>query len=148
MKMKMLVTAAVALALLATMGIFAVADTVTHSGTSPVSGTVTARATVNPMIALTITTPDVGQAVEFGAVNPETAHSDTVNLEVRSNRNFDLTRSITGDVALMGFSTSLGAQMNQVRGVRPFSDTYSINVPYTTLPGSYAASVTYTVTQQ
>jgi len=148
MKTKIIATGAVALALLATMGIFAVADTVTTSGAPSASGTVTARATVNPMIELTITTPNPGQAVEFGAVNPETSHSASVDIRVKSNRTFNLTQVTTGDVAEMGFSTSLLAQMNQARGVHNFSDTYSINVPYTTLPGNYAASVTYTVTQQ
>jgi len=147
MKMKMIATGAVALALLAAMGIFAVADTVTYSGNPSASGTVTARATVNPMIKLTITTPDAGQAVEFGAVDPETLHTDTVDLEVRSNRIFNLTRAISGDVALMGFSTSLSNQTGVAKGVHPFTDTYSINVPITTDPGNYSASVVYTVTQ-
>lgn len=143
----MIATGTVALALLATMGIFAVADTVIHSGTSSVSGTVTARAVVNPMIRLTITTPHAGQTVNFGTVNPETTHTNTVTVGVRSNRNFNLTKGITGQVAEMGLSTSLLDQTNRPRGVENFSDIYTINVPFTTLPGTYTASVTYTATQ-
>jgi len=138
MKMKMLVTAAVALALLATMGIFAVANPPLQA-----TGMVTARATVNPMIVLT-----VPATVDFGAVNPAVVTTRAVGLEVRSNRNFNLDRAITGDVALLNFTTSLDAQENQPRGVTTFEDIYTINVPYTTAPGDYTASVTYTVTQQ
>ena len=150
MKTKMLVTAAVTLALLATMGIFAVAtpDAVTLSGTPSVSGTVTARATVNPMIELTITTPNATQTVEFGAVNPETAHSRDVQLRVKSNRIFNLTTDMANQYSAIGLTTSLGDLSNQDRGVHSHTDTYSIFVPYTTAPGDYVATVRYTVTQQ
>ncbi len=153
MKMKAIVVAVVAVALLAAMTVFAGADVVTYQGTgdpnSTASGIVTARATVNPKIELTITTPDPSQEVLFGAVDPATLHEKLVNLSVRSNKSYDLTKADSGDIALMGFSTSLVNQMDQSKTIgRTYADTYSINVPYDTDPGNYAAAVVYTVTQK
>ena len=153
MKTKTMIVAVVALALLAGMAVFAVASTVaTYSGATTASGVVNARATANPRIELTITTPDITQQVLFGAVDPGASitHSTPVSLLVKSNKGYNLTRAIAGDVALMGFSTTLVNQMGQLKtnnAGATFSDTYSINVPWDTDPGNYTSTVTYTVTQ-
>jgi len=79
------------------------ADIVTY--TAPAQGTVTVNANVNPKISLTIDTPDAAQTVDFGAVDPETAYTDSVDLTVKSNKVYDLTVGApAGDVALLGFT--------------------------------------------
>lgn len=147
-----MIVAAVALALLAGMAVFAVADSVTHQGAGDpltATGTVTARAVINPFLEMTITTPNAGQLASFGNVDPGSVHTRNVSIEIASNRLHTLTRVIDGDVTEMGFSTSLpnsGVLARTASTVHP--DTYTIDVPWDTEPGTYYATVTYTVTQQ
>lgn len=123
------------------------ADVVTYS--APAQGTVTARAAVNPKITLSIATPDAAQTVDFGPVDPETAYSDTVGLQVKSNKVYDLTVGApAGDVAALGFTNSLASATGESVGINTYTDTYDINVPFTTAPGNYAVTVQYTVAQQ
>lgn len=154
MKTKTMIVAVVALALLAGMAVFAVANTVeTYMGTgnpAAASGTVTARAVINPRLEMTITTPNTLQTVDFGNVEPGTTTTRSVSIEIKSNRQHTLTRVISGTgVTPLGFSTSLPNS-----GVLPrtasttHNDIYTIAVPWTTEPGPYNASVAYTVTQQ
>lgn len=146
--------AVLAVAMLFSVVASAVADSVTYNGAlngtgdQQASGTVNVNATVNPKITLTVATPDAGQTVDFGAVEPDTAYSDTVNLAVSSNKAFDLSSVTGGEVAELGFTHSLADQSGVGKGKDVgFSDTYGINVPYTTDPGAHSASVTYTVVQ-
>lgn len=132
----------------------AVADSVTYPGVpagpgiQSASGTVNVNATVNPKITLTVNTPDAGQSVDFGTVDPDTAYSKIVGLAVSSNKAFDVSSVTAGEVAELGFTHSLADQSGVGKGKDvPFSDTYGINVPYTTDPGAHTASVTYTVVQ-
>lgn len=123
------------------------ADIVSYS--APAQGTVTANASVNPKITLTIDTPDLAQTVDFGAVDPETAYTDTVDLTVKSNKVYDLTVGApAGDVALLGFTNSLASVTGAAKGTNIYTDTYGINVPFTTDPGNYAVTVQYTAAQQ
>ncbi|MDP2233813.1 MAG: hypothetical protein Q8K89_09270 [Actinomycetota bacterium] len=124
------------------------ADIVTYS--APATGTVTAKATVAPKITLTIDTPDAAQTVDFGTVDPATAYSGTVGLEVKSNKVYDLTVGApAGDVALLGFTKTLASATGEAKTAsKAYTDTYGINVPFTTDPGAYAVTVQYTVAQQ
>ncbi len=152
---KVLIAATLALALVFGVVALATADTVTYPGSlyAPgrwqASGTVTVAASVNPKITLTITTPDDPQTVDFGAVDPGVAYGPaTVSLSVNSNKQFDLAKTVAGDSALIGLTTTLTDQSNVAKGSAiPFSDDYSINVPWTTDPGAYTATVTYSVVQ-
>jgi len=114
------------------------------------SGNVTVRAAVNPKITLTVDTPDAGQSVDFGTVDPGTYGGQTVNLSVDSNKQFDLVA--TQDTTAFGgivLNRSLAAgEGNIAKGSSiARADDYSIDVPWTTDPGAYTATVTYTVTQ-
>ena len=139
-------------AVLLSAAAYATADVATY--TAPVatprttSGTVNVSATVNPKLTLTITTPLAAQAVDFGAVDPGAAVGpQTVSLSVSSNKPFDLGKTVVGDVPI-GLTTTLStSSANAKTAATPFSDAYSINVPWTTAPGTYTASVQYTVTQ-
>lgn len=148
------VIAMLSLVLLFSMVALAMADVVTYPGSlyAPgrwqASGTVTVAATVNPKITLTINTPDPAQTVDFGAVDPGVAVGpETVGLSVNSNKQFDLTKTVVG-AAPIGLTTTLADTPNVSKGSNvTFSDDYSINVPWTTDPGAYTATVTYSVIQ-
>ena len=143
---------ALVVAVLLSAAAYATADSVTYTAPNgnprTTSGTVNVSATVNPKLTLTIVTPLVSQAVDFGAVDPGVATGpQTVNLSVSSNKKYDLSKTIVG-AAPIGLTTTLGASLaNAETAATPFSDAYSINVPWTTAPGPYTATVQYTVTQ-
>ena len=138
-------------ALLLSAAAYATAESVTIAGTAgSATGPVAVKATVNPKLSLTIVTPDASQSVDFGgAVDPGTViGGKTVSLSIDSNKDFSLTKSASGNVAELGLLTTLPATSAGLKGKNvPFTDAYSIDVPWTTLPAVYAASVQYTVTQ-
>jgi hypothetical protein len=117
----------------------------TVSNTTPV----TVSATVNPRLTLTITTPDAGQTVDFGAVNPGTTiPAETVSLAVKSNKVWTASTSITDAAPLNLTTTTLSTLPNYgLKGEYNFTDTYNIAPAFTLDPGAYTATVTYTVTQ-
>lgn len=150
---RMAIVASVAAAMLLSAVAFASADVQTYTGAGnprTASGNVNVSATVNPKITLTVDTPDAAQSVDFGAVDPGTTGGKTVDLSVNSNKQFDL--AVTQDTTSFGGITlnrTLGAGENDIAkgaGIAR-SDDYSIDVPWTTDPGAYTATVTYTVTQ-
>lgn len=149
---KLVLVSVLALALLLGAASFATADSsgpILGTG-SPrtASGTVNVSAAVNPKLTLTIVTPDVGQLVDFGAVDPGTNYGPLpVGVTVSSNKIFSLSKTITG-AAPIGLTTTLADSTGNVRTAsQAFPDTYSINVPWTTDAGTYTATVQYTVTQ-
>lgn len=155
MNKKLLFTTLVAAFLLSAAAI-AVADvsapivgTANGAGKLESSGPVNVKATVNPKLTLTITTPDAGQSVDFGAVDPGSViGGKTVSLQVNSNKDYSLAKSVAGDNVAIGLATSLAAATTGVKGAgAPISDAYSINVPWDTAPAAYTATVQYTVTQ-
>ena len=156
---KTLVLALAALMLFGVAGV-ALAESVDYTGVD-VAGTWTAtnggdpvevRATVNPKITLTVNTPDASQSVEWLGVDPDTTvGGKTVDVYVDSNKQFDLAVSenvaafTAADITL---TRSLAAQADQGKGKDVhFADAYQITTTYNTEPGTYAAYVTYTVTQ-
>ena len=149
---KTLLLAVLATALFLGAVAYATAASSTYYGTgspnSTATGSVTVTATVNPKINLTINAPDATQTVNFGAIDPGVTATKTVGLSVDSNRNFTMTKTTTGSSAQLGLSTSLASGATGVKGAgTAFSDVYTINVPFTTDPGTYNAFVQYTVTQ-
>ena len=131
---------------------YATADTVVITGTGgaskTASDTVTVKATVNPKLVLTVATPAASQTVDFGAVDPGTAYGpQAVNLTVQSNKTYNLTVTKVGD-AIIGLTTSQGNLVTQPKTAsQAYTDNYNLNVPWTTDPGSYTATVQYTVVQ-
>ncbi len=155
MNKKLLFTTLVA-AFLLSAAAFAVADvsapivgTDNGAGKLESSGPVNVKATVNPKLTLTITTPDAGQSVDFGAVDPGSViGGKTVSLQVNSNKDYSLAKSVSGDSTEIGLATTLAAATTGVKGAgAPVNDAYSINVPWDTAPAAYSATVQYTVTQ-
>ncbi len=150
---KTLLLAVLAVALFLGAAAYATAASQTYPGTgspnSTASGSVTVTATVNPLINLTIVAPDATQTVDFGSVNPGVlSAAKVVNLSVDSNRTFALSKTVTGQSAQLGLVTTLAGSSGNPKGQgTAFSDSYTIQPPFTTDPGTYNAFVQYTVTQ-
>ena len=146
------VAALVAVILLLGAVTYATADTAIVYGvggaSQTASDTVTVKATVNPKLTLTVTTPANTQTVDFGAVDPGTAYGpQAVTLTVQSNKTYNISK-VTVGAAPIGLTTSLANSNNNARTAgQLYTDNYSINVPWTTDPGAYTATVTYTVVQ-
>ena len=127
----------------------AVADTAIVYGTSgTATDTVTVKATINSMLTLSVDTSEAPQLVDFGTVNPGTPYGPKpVNLTVQSNRTYDISISEVG-TSTIGLTRTLGNSTSNGRTAGSnYTDNYSINVPWTTAPGSYTATVRYTVVQ-
>lgn len=147
---KSLFLSALAVTVLFSVVAFATADVQTYE--APAEGTVTVNATVNPKMTLTVTTPDAGQGVDFGAVDPGTmTGGKQVGLSVDSNQNFDVAIAQNdGAFTAQGIvlARDLAASTNNGKGAGvTFVDNYTLDVPWTADPGNYSGTVVYTVTQ-
>jgi hypothetical protein len=128
---------------------YAQADTAIVYGVGgTATDTVTVKATINPKLTLTVNTPAATQTVDFGTRDPgDLVGPQTVTLTVQSNKTYDITVAKSGD-ATIGLTTTLGNSSTNARTAgKLYTDNYSLSVPWTTSPGSYTATVQYTVTQ-
>ncbi len=144
---KTMILAALAVALLLSAVSVASADVATYASGDP--GTVTVNANVNSKLTLTITTTDPGvQTVDFGTVDPGSSYgSKSVGLNVKSNKAYDLTKSIT-DATPIGLSTSFTDVTGETKTAsRDYTDDYTLDVPWDCAPGAHTATVVYTATQ-
>jgi hypothetical protein len=125
------------------------------TGTNPSTSVVTLgpngdySITTAPYLSMTINTPDAGQSVDFGAVDPgATTSGASVSVSVNSSAPFTVTRTISGSQAQLGLTvvgTAIGAKP---MGSAVFSDVYRLTPPWTTAPQiALTSSVVYTVTQ-
>lgn len=146
---KTLMISALAVAIVFSVVALATADIVTYNAAGNTqTGNVAVSATVNPKITLTINTPDAAQSVAFGALDPGATASKDVTLTVSTNKAFNLTKTVSGQTAEIGLTTSQANLANVAKGQNlSYTDTYSVNVPWSTEPGNYTANVQYTVTQ-
>ncbi|MHB1016577.1 MAG: COG1470 family protein [Coriobacteriia bacterium] len=94
-------------------------------------------------LSLTISTT----AVDFGAVDPGVTYTDAgIGLRVTSQTSYTLKAEIGGQFQEIGLGTTLVSEMTGIATVGDdYTDTPSITVPWTTNPGDYAATITYTV---
>jgi hypothetical protein len=157
MKKSLLMSVLVVAILLMGAVAYATADTYTTTKTGvgvttaqTATDTVTAKAFVNAKLILSVTTSGTPQTVDFGNVDPGTAYGPSpVNLTVSSNKLYNVTITTGGSVAQMGLTTTLANSTNNAKTAsQAYVDNYSINVPWTTDPGAYTSTVTYTVVQQ
>lgn len=102
-----------------------------------------------PYISMTIETPDAGQSVDFGTVDPGvTVAGKQVRVTVTSSAGYTMSRTIGGDATLLGLSVTGGASGPGGAGTTAYTDNYAITPPWTTDPEvPLTATVTYTVTQ-
>jgi|GEM_PF-1087066 len=100
-------------------------------------------------LTMTVTTPDAGQSVLFGSVNPDvTSPAKTVGVTVDSSVAYTITRTVSGDASLMGLVVTGTAHGAGSAGVTGFSDSLTVTPPWTTDPDvTYGATVTYSVVQ-
>jgi len=128
------------------VGVFA---TTPFAFASAESGAVSVSANVRPTVRLVITAPGDGQSVDFGSVAPgEVTEPQSVGVLVRSNRPYSVSKTAL-DAEALGLITSLaGSSANPKTNATVFTDTYLLDVPETTAPGSYTATVQYTVVQE
>jgi hypothetical protein len=143
----------VAFALLLGAAAYASADTAIIYGTGAgasktASDTVSVTASINAKLVVSFTTPNASQTVDFGNVVPGTTYGpQTVSLNVQSNKTYNVSSTIAG-AAPIGLTTSLANSTNNPRTAgQGYTDNYSLNVPWTTDPGNYTATVTYTIVQ-
>ncbi|MDR3685993.1 MAG: hypothetical protein P4L93_03400 [Coriobacteriia bacterium] len=152
MKRIFIILALVAIALFTGVVTYATADTAIINGvggaSQTASDTVTVKATINPKLTLTVVTPAASQTVDFGTLDPGTVSAaQNVNLTVQSNKTYNITKTTTG-AAPIGLATSLANSTNNARTAgQLYADSYQLTVPWTTDPGSYTATVQYTVIQ-
>lgn len=103
-----------------------------------------------PYLSMTITTPDGGQTVDFGVVDPGvTTAPKVVSIAVDSGADYSIQRTftdtglglaVTGDIPPAGTVVPTGAFT--------YTDSYTASPPWTTDPGvPLSVPVTYTVLQ-
>lgn len=121
------------------------ADLVATNSATPVQVT----ATVPAKLTLTLDKTTVA----FGTVDPGVPYTDNVVVTVKSNDTWVGDVVVGGQFAEIGLtvSTDDGGWDTMIKyghaGNTDFTDTYSVNVPWTTTPGDKTATVMYTVTQ-
>lgn len=103
-------------------------------------------------LSMTITTPDDGQSVEFGAIDPDvTTGTRVVVLAVTSSAQYTISRSVVGGAALgLDVSGVPVGVLQPAAAATPatFTDTYRLRPPWDTSPEVLlTATVQYTVTQ-
>jgi len=105
--------------------------------------------TAGPYLSMTITTPDDGQSVDFGSIDPDvTTAAKIVTVQVTSSAAYTITRTIGGDAALLGLDVTGTASGAGAAGTATYADDYTLTPPWTTEPDvPLVAAVTYTVTQ-
>lgn len=102
-----------------------------------------------PYISMTITTPDVGQTVDFGTVDPGVASGPRqVTVTVVSSADYTITRTPGGSFGELGLSITGTAAGPKTAGTSTWVDDYVLTPLWTTDPGApLTATVVYTVTQ-
>jgi hypothetical protein len=102
-----------------------------------------------PYLSMTVTTPDAGQTVDFGAIDPGVSiGGKQVTVEVTSSAAYTITRMIGGDATALGLAITGTATGAKPLGTATFTDDYMLTPPWTTDPEiPLTATVTYTVTQ-
>ncbi len=145
---KTLLLAVLAVAMFLGAVSFATADSATYASGAP--GTVTVNANVNSKLTLTIVTPDAGQSVDFGTLDPgAVAGGESVSLNVKSNKAYDLTEAIT---AVAADEIQLTTDFTNVAGAaktasQNYTSNYTLTVPFDAAPGAHSTTVVYTATQ-
>jgi hypothetical protein len=140
-----------------TAGTYAITQVVFHrtngNQTVGLGGNGTYTITPAPFLSMTITTPDDGQSVDFGSIDPGvTTSGKDVILEITSSAQYTITRSAGGANGLLGLSVS-GVPVNVLQPAAAatpatFTDTFTLTPPWTTDPEvPLVANITYTVTQ-
>lgn len=95
-----------------------------------------------PVLSLSVSTP----TVDFGAIQPgvQYTRSDVV-VSVNASLPFELRGVAVGDLTELGLTRTLNAVEGSAVKDGAYVDTIGILAPWTTEPGTYQATVTYTI---
>jgi len=96
-----------------------------------------------PGLSLTISKTEV----DFGTVDPGQTYTDPgIGLTVTCRTGYTLKAEVAGQAAELGLATTLASETTgTVTSGATYTDIPSITVPWSTVPGMYAATITYTV---
>ena len=142
-----------------TAGDYAITQVIFHRPNGDQTVTLTTQQgtytiTAGPYLSMTITTPDDGQTVDFGSIDPDvTTAEKTVGIAVLSSAPYTITRGVTGDDAALGLQIA-GVPSGVAQVAAPllpavFVDTLTLTPPWTTDPDvPLTATLSYTVVQQ
>lgn len=123
-----------------------------RNGNNPTSQTLpTGPVTITPgqgFLSLTITTPNDGQSIQFGAIDPGESASAQVQIRIESSAPYEITRTLDGAAPLLNLTAVGVPEGPQPPGIAAFADTVSIIPPWTTDPGAVTSTLVYTVVQQ
>lgn len=127
--------------------------TIDKQGRTGTSNAATGNYTITPgapYLALTISTPDPDQTVDFGDIDPGmTAGPALVTVEVNSSAPYTVTRTLSGSVTALGLSVTGSATGAHPAGFASYTDSYTLTPSYSTTPEiPLNAAVLYTVVQQ
>ena len=103
-----------------------------------------------PYLTMTITTPDAGQTVDFGAIDPGvTTPAKQVTVTVSSSAAYTISRAYGGSAAQLGLTVNGTATGTKTAGDNQvWTDDYQLTPLWTTDPEvPLTATVVYTVTQ-
>lgn len=102
-----------------------------------------------PYLSMTITTPDPGQTVDFGSIDPGVpTAAKQVTVAVTSSAGYTITRALGGSATALGLNVTGTATGTKPAGTRTWTDDYVLTPPWTTDPEvALTATVVYTVTQ-
>ncbi len=140
--------------LIAALVVALVFGVVAYSTAATATDSVNLQATVNARITLTAPADH-----NFGPMDPGATASYSGNVNVRSNAPFTVMRTVAGNSAEIGLLVSgppaigngvagpVQAKAPAAAGVN-FNETYDVNIPWTTDPGTYIATVTYDAVTQ
>ena len=115
-----------------------------QGGQSTVTVTTPAYSVIDRVLTVSLSSASL-----YFDLTPEVAApSQTVTVYVTSSHNYTVTRTISGDDALIGLTVTGAAAGPYAAGTAALMDTYSASVPWTTQgDATYTATVTYTVVQ-
>jgi hypothetical protein len=85
-------------------------------------------------------------AIDFGAVDPGVTYTDaTVSVGVTARIQYEIIAQSTGHVTELGLSHTLTTIQGEPTNGIAYNDILTLNIPWTSSPGPYVATITYTV---
>lgn len=119
------------------------------SGAATTVNTATTGSTFTLQFANRLSVTITPGAVSFGPVDPATVvPTQTITVDVISAKPYTVTRTVTGDIALMGLTVTGTSPGSHAKGTASYTDGVTINIPWTTPADQpLTASVSYTVVQ-
>jgi hypothetical protein len=95
-----------------------------------------------PALSITVNT----NTIDFGAVDPGVTYTDTtVSVGVTARIRYQVIAQCAGDVTELGLSHTLTSVQGEPTDGVAYGDVLGLDIPWTSDPGTYVATITYTV---